>query len=253
MIECQQIISEYMTWLRKGLSADCIEHICELTTPFLDRHNDHLQIYAQKKNETIILSDDGYILADLRTSGFEALTPKRKIMLETILNGFGVKTDGGRLYVEASPQSYGQKMHSLIQAMISVNDLFVLAQPRVASYFWEDVKSYLDANNVRFSSRVKITGRSGYDHAVDFLIPKSQKYPERIVQVINAPDRNTISSYLFTLEDTQKTREEGTLAFAFLNDQQRTASNEVVEALKVYQVVPALWSKRGEHIERLAG
>ena len=59
-------------------------------------------------------------------------------------------------------------MHSLIQAMISINDMFVMAQPRVASFFWEDVRDYLDQHDVRYNPRVKISGRSGYDHAVLF-------------------------------------------------------------------------------------
>ena len=63
---------------------------CELTTPFLDRHNDHLQVYATRRNGSFVLSDDGYVLSDLRTSGLEIDTPKRKIILESVLNGLGV-------------------------------------------------------------------------------------------------------------------------------------------------------------------
>jgi len=183
------------------------------------------------------------------------VTPKRKAVLQSILNGFGVKTDGKRLFVETSSRNLAQKMHSLIQAMISINDMFVLAQPRVASFFWEDVRAYLDQHDVRYSPRVKISGRSGYDHAVDFLIPKSRTRPERIVQAINAPDRNTISSYLFILEDTYEIRGEESEAYAFLNDQHRTIGGDVIEALEVYKVIPVLWSQREKekYVEALAG
>jgi hypothetical protein len=253
--ECRQLIDAYLDWLRKGLSVEHLGQSCELTTPFLDRHNDHLQIYASTENGKIILSDDGYILADLRTSGLEMVTPKRKAVLQSILNGFGVKTDGKRLFVETSSRNLAQKMHSLIQAMISINDMFVMAQPRVSSFFWEDVRDYLDKHEVRYSSRVKISGRSGYDHAVDFLIPKSRTRPERIVQAINAPDRNTISSYLFILEDTYEIRGEESEAYAFLNDQHRTIGGDVIEALEVYKVIPVLWSQREKekYVEALAG
>lgn len=236
-----------------GLSVEHFEQSCELTTPFLDRHNDHLQIYASTENGKLILSDDGYILADLRTSGLEIATPKRKAVLQSILNGFGVKTDGKRLFIESSSRNLGQKMHSLIQAMLSVNDMFVLAQPKVSSFFWEDVRNYLEQHDVRCSPRVKIAGRSGYDHAIDFLIPKSKMRPERIVQAINAPDKNTISSYLFILEDTREVRGEESEAYAFLNDQHRAISSDVIEALEVYKVVPALWSQRDKYVKALAG
>lgn len=251
--ECRQLIDAYLEWLRKGLSVEHLDQSCELTTPFLDRHNDHLQIYASTENGKIILSDDGYILADLRTSGLEIVTPKRKAVLQSILNGFGVKTDGELLFVETSSRNLGQKVHSLIQAMLSVNDMFVMAQSKVSSFFWEDVRDYLEQHDVRYSPRVKIAGRSGYDHAVDFLIPKSKKYPERIVQAINSPDKNTISSYLFILEDTHEVRGKESVAYAFLNDQHRAISSDVIEALEVYKVVPALWSQRDKYVEALAG
>ena len=251
--ECQQLIDTYLEWLRKGLSVEHLDQACELTTPFLDRHNDHLQVYAAKENERIVLSDDGYILADLRTSGLDLNTPKRKAVLDSILNGFGIRTDGKRLFVEASSRNLGQRMHSLIQAMLSVNDMFVMAQARVATFFWEDVRSFLDQHDIRYSPRVKIAGRTGYDHAVDFLIPKSKTRPERILQAINAPDKNTIASYLFILEDTQKVRTEESEAYAFLNDQHRDIGGDVIEALDAYKVIPALWSKREQYVEALAG
>ncbi|WP_418888699.1 DUF1829 domain-containing protein, partial [Methanothrix soehngenii] len=37
---------------------------------------------------------------------------------------------------------------------------------------------------------MKFTGKSGYDHLFDFVIPKSKKRPERILQAINRPSRD---------------------------------------------------------------
>lgn len=251
--ECQQLIDTYLDWLRKGLSVEQLDQACELTTPFLDRHNDHLQVYAAKENGKIVLSDDGYILADLRTSGLDLNTPKRKSVLDTILNGFGIRTDGRRLFVEASSRNLGQRMHLLIQAMLSLNDMFVMAQTRVATFFWEDVRNFLDQHDVRYSPRVKITGRTGYDHAIDFLIPKSRIRPERIVQAINAPNKNTITSYLFVLDDTREARGDESEAYAFLNDQYREISGDVIEALEAYSVISVLWSRREQYVKALAG
>ena len=149
--ECQKLIDAYVGWLRQGLSVESVGGACELTTPFLDRHNDHLQVYATRHNGSIVLSDDGYILSDLRTSGLELDTPKRKKVLESVLNGLGVRNDNGQLLVEASNVNVGQRLHSLVQAMLAINDLFVMSQSRVASFFFEDVRDFLDANNVRYT------------------------------------------------------------------------------------------------------
>ncbi len=78
--ECQKLIDGYIGWLRQGISVEALGESCELTTPFLDRHNDHLQVYATRRNGTVVLSDDGYVLSDLRTSGLELDTPKRKMI-----------------------------------------------------------------------------------------------------------------------------------------------------------------------------
>lgn len=250
--ECQKLIDSYIEWLRTGLSVEALGEGCELTTPFLDRHNDHLQVYAIRQNGKIVLSDDGYILSDLRTGGLEVTTPKRMAVLQTVLSGLGVHIEGNQLLIEASAQNVGQRMHALIQAMLAVNDMFMMAQPRVASFFWEDVKEFLDENDVRYSPRVKIAGKSGYDHGIDFLIPKSKSRPERFVQAINAPMKSTIAAYLFSLTDTREARRDHAEAYAFLNDTERVVGGDVIEALEAYAVKAALWSDRQSYIQALA-
>jgi hypothetical protein len=252
--ECQKLIDAYVGWLRQGLSAEHAGEACELTTPFLDRHNDHLQVYAVRRNGNIILSDDGYILSDLRTSGLEVDTPKRKMVLDSVLNGLGVRVEGSQLMIEASPVNLGQRLHSLVQAMLAINDMFVMAQPRVASFFFEDVRNFLDRYAIRYTARVKLAGKSGYDHGIDFLIPKSPKRPERILQAIASPKRDNIFAYLWTLNDTRaaRTGESQAEAYAFLNDQEQSIGGDVIEALNAYQVLPAVWSDRERYVEALA-
>jgi hypothetical protein len=249
--ECRQLAEGYLDWLRRGISVEGVGAACELTTPFLDRHNDHLQIYAIRRNGKILLSDDGYILFDLGVSGPELMTPKRRALLETALRGFGVQLRADRLVIDASPHNLGPRVHSLVQAMLAVNDMFVLAQPRVSTLFWEDVREFLDEHKVRYSPRVKLTGRTGYDHPINFLIPRSPVAPERIVQAINAPNKNTIGSYLFVLGDTREARGREAEAYAFLNDRDREIGGDVIEALEAYEVMPALWSERAQYAERL--
>lgn len=248
------MIDGYVNWLRQGLSAEEVGEACELTTPFLDRHNDHLQVYATRRNGTIILSDDGYILSDLRTSGLEVDTPKRKMVLDSVLKGLGVRAENSQLVVEASVNNVGQRLHSLVQAMLAVNDMFVMAQPRVASFFFEDVRNFLDSQDIRYTARVKLAGKSGYDHGIDFLIPKSRKRPERILQAIAAPKRDNIFAYLWTLSDTKAARveESQTEAYAFLNDQEQAVGGDVTEALSAYGVTPAVWSQRAQYVDALA-
>ena len=45
--------------------------------------------------------------------------------------------------------------------MLAINDLFYLAVPVVASLFYEDVVAWLDLHEIRYTPKVKFTGKSG--------------------------------------------------------------------------------------------
>ena len=51
--------------------------------------------------------------------------------------------------------------------MLAVNDLFYLAKPIVESLFFEDVVAWLDANEIRYTPKVKFTGISAFDRLFD--------------------------------------------------------------------------------------
>lgn len=253
MDESRQLVESYAAWLKGGLSAEAVTHGHELTTPFLDRHNDHLQIYAEARSGTIVLSDDGHTIQDLRDSGVDVQdSPKRAEILDSTLRAYGVRLEGRELVTAATEKNLGQRIHSLVQAMLAVNDMYVMAQWRVAGFFFEDVRTFLEEHEVRFVERVKVPGRA-YDHTIDFVIPKSRQRPERYVQAISAPARDRITPFLFSLADTREGRSEPAQVLAFLNDADRSVSDDVVQALRSYEVEPAMWSKRDEYVALVAG
>ena len=90
--------------------------------------------------------------------------------------------------------------------MLAVNDLFYLAKPIVENLFYGDVVAWLDANDIRYTPSVKFTGISGYDQHFDFAIPKSKKQPERIVQAINRPTRESALLFINAWSDTRQVR-----------------------------------------------
>ena len=190
------------------------------------------------------MSDDGYVIDDLKQSGCKLDSSKRQALLKMTLNGFGVQLNEGRLEVKASRDNFPLKKHNLIQAMLSVNDLFHLAVPIVTSLFFEDVVEWLDLQEIRYTPKVKFTGKSGYDHVFDFVIPKSRKYPERIVHTINRPNRDTAESLAWAWVETKEVRSPETMAYAFLNDTEQNIANNVLDALQNYDVKPVLWTRR---------
>ena len=247
-----KLLDQYSTWLRSRISIADINGICEITTPFLDRHNDRLQIYVQPLSSGFRLSDDGCIIGDLEASGCVLESPVRKKMLDTILNGYGVGVKDGELFIECGEGDFPRKKHMLIQAMLAVNDLFFTSKHKVVSLFLEDVKRFLDESNVRYTENLSFTGKSGFLHKFDYVIPKSTKQPERIIKAINHPSKESATSLMFAWIDTKETRPPDSQLFAIINDEDKKMGTEVLASLGLYGIKPILWSKRTKSIKTLA-
>lgn len=251
--EVEQLLDDYTRWLKdrtvlKQAGADWVE----ITTPHLDRHNDCLQIYVRREDNGLALTDDGYIISDLVSSGCSLESPRRRELLRLTLAGFGVQKDGEQLCIKATPENFPFKKHNLVQAMLAVNDLFYLSPPHLASVFFEDVTHWLDTADIRYTPNVKFTGQSGYDHVFNFVIPKSRSAPERIVHTLSNPKKDAAENLIFKWNDTRGTRPDDARLFALLNDSENKVSPSVVSALKNYELEPVLWSEREQESARLA-
>jgi hypothetical protein len=248
----QNLINQYIDWLRDKTSIRQINGWLEITTPFVDRHNDYLQIYAKQENDRYLLMDDGYIIEDLKQSGCNLDSIRRQEILKMILSGFNAQLDNDALVTYASIENFSVRKHSLIQAMLAADDLFYLASPTVASLFYEDIAAWLDASKIRYIPKVKFTGQSGYDHLFDFVIPKSDIQPERVVHAFNRPNRENVELFAFSWVDTKDARPVDSRAYAFLNDSEYVISAAVFDALRNYDVRPVPWSQREEVRNELA-
>ena len=249
--DIQRLLDTYHAWLKDKTALRQIDQWIEITTPYLDRHNDYIQIYARKANGGYVLTDDGYTLNDLEQNGCKLQSQKRQELLRMTLNGFGVQLRNNALEVHSSPDNFPLRKHNLVQAMLAVNDMFFLAVPMVASLFYEDVVAWLDVHDIRYTPKVKFTGKTGYDHLFDFVIPKSRRQPERIIQTMNRPNRDTAQAVVLSWVDTKEVRSADSRAYALLNDSEQTVSPNVLDALRSYDVRAVPWSERENLREEL--
>ncbi|MGI9228356.1 MAG: DUF1828 domain-containing protein, partial [Gammaproteobacteria bacterium] len=86
----QQLIDDYHAWLKSKTLCREVGDWVEITTPYLDRHNDYVQIYAKQSEGGITLSDNGYTITGLEQTGCNLDSPGQKDLLRQTLNGFGV-------------------------------------------------------------------------------------------------------------------------------------------------------------------
>jgi hypothetical protein len=248
----EKLIEDYWSFLRKRLVYERVEDWVEITTPYLDRHNDYIQIFGRNREGRIVLTDGGETIQDLVQSGVQLNSGKRKRILEDILRGFGVQMENGEVTVEADEKNFALKKHSLIQAILSVNDMFFLSAPSVESLFAEDVSRWLSESDVRFTEHVKFAGRSGFDYIFDFVIPRSRAAPERIMRAINNPSKLAAQNFILSWVDTRETRPTNSIPLAMLNDASKAVPEDVVEALEAYGIESLKWTRRENYVELLA-
>jgi len=242
--EVQRLLDNYLAWLRDKTSLREIGDWVEITTPYLDRHNDYIQIYASRVNGGFVLTDDSYTIEDLEQCGCKLESSKRQDLLKMTLNGFGVRLHDKALETHASYDNFALRKHNLVQAILAVNDMFCLATPVVTSLFYEDVAAWLDLHEVRYIPKVKFTGTGGWDHLFDFVIPKSRQKPERILQTVNRPNREMAGLMVFSWIDTKEARPVDSKAYALLNDSERPIPTGVMDTLRSHDVQPIPWSRR---------
>ena len=241
----QNMIKEYTNWLNSGFTAVKVGEFYELTTPYLDRYNDHLQIYVQQNsNGSYFLTDDGYIIDNLESSGVSfARSPKRKEMLERITRNFGVTINGTSLEIHASKNDYPQKKHMLIQAMLSVDDMFIAEPHAVKNFFREDVGHFLDTHEIFYSRDFSLMGKTGSLYVYDYHLQRTRTQPERFCKAINHINENTRNLTLWNWHDTKEKRGDKGELILFLNDA-NTISRDDLDAFRTYNVNYILWSQR---------
>ena len=252
MINGEALKENLITWLKSEININTTNTHLELTCPFLDRYNDYLQIYIENiDNKNFILSDDGYIIGNLEMSGIDMSTKRRQELLQKFIKKYAIELKDNELYLKANYESFPQKFMLLIQAMLNIDDMFMLSQSKVVSLFFDDVINFFSKNEIFYSNDIKLTGKSGFVYQYDFLLQRNQKNPERLCKLINNPSKQNMELTLFEWNDTKETRQEDSTLIVFLNDNNGVDMN-IIDGYKNYNVTPFLWSEREKNINLVA-
>lgn len=254
-MEIQNLINEYTQWLNAGFSAVECGEFYELTTPYLDRYNDNIQIYVkQNENGSYFLTDDGYIISNLQSSGVSfSNAPKRRDMLYRIARNFGVTVKDNNLEITATKSDYPQKKHMLIQTMLTVDDMFIAEPNTVKNFFTEDVGLFLDSHDIFYSRDFSLAGKTGSLYVYEYHLQRTKEKPERFCKALNHLSEATRNLTIFNWLDTQEKRADKSELILFLNDEKKIEDSDL-EAFRSYGVNAILWSQRGyqENLRLLA-
>ena len=248
----------YIKWLKSNIFENNLpDGTVELTMPFLDRHNDHIQIYIQKSNSNYKVSDFGYTINDLKISGINFETDKRKELLRfnVLRHGINYNEADESLYIECNDLDLPIAQHKLMQAMLDIDDMFYLSTPNVKSIFFDEVVSFFDKNSIYYSENIQIQGKSGLSFTYDFMLQRNKNNNERLIKLMNSPSKNSTERYLFQWTDTQKMRNfnknDLTEFYVIINDSNEKIAN-VTSAFETYGILPIPWTKIDNFVKKLA-
>ena len=246
-----ELKEKYINWLEDEISVNKIGEYLEVTSPFLDRYNDYLQVYAKIQNDNeIIITDDSYTINNLKMSGIDFNSIKRKQLLTTFINKYNINLKDDELIVKTNIDDFPRKILFLMQAMLNIDDMFMLSQNKVASIFLDDVTNFLDEKEIFYSKDVNFIGKSGFLYSYEYLIQRSKTQPERLCKVINNPNRQNFQNTIFMWNDTKETRNYDSKLIVFLNDENKIDSN-VMDGFKNYNVDTIPWSRKNDYINLL--
>jgi hypothetical protein len=230
-----------------------------IDTPFCNRHNDQIILYAKKLKDTYILTDGAYILDDLETDGFYVKrSTKRRQILESQLKAYSVSVDfeSNQLYVEfPNLDDYAMKQNLLIQAMLFVNDMFVMNDKNIVNIFKTDIEQFFEENNIRAVEDASFIGSSGMTHKFDFSIPglKKKNIPERLIRTMNSPNNEYYAKAMAT--DIRLTRpivNHEVKFYTFINDSKKDIDSRVISLFDSEGITSIPYSQRNNYVEELA-
>jgi len=243
-MDIDKMINDYTTWLRKEITVARFGEYVELTTPYLDRFNDYLQIYVKQDTDGVItLTDDGYTIGSLISSGMTFKSSIRQKALNRIAMNFNVSINGEEITTIATANNFPQKKHMMVQAMLAVDDLFVVSSENVKDLFLEDIETYFNANEIYYSKDFSILGKTGNVYSYDFHFQRTKEKPERFCRGINKLSKSKRDVTLFNWMDTQEKRATSSELIVIYNDE-NYVSEDVLTGFDNYGVKKIPFSER---------
>jgi len=246
-MDIQKMINDYAAWLKKEITTATFGEYVEMTTPYLDRFNDYLQIYAKQNSDgTITLTDDGYIVGNLVSSGmkFKTGSNRHKLLIKTAKK-YNVSIVDDAIVTSATPHTFPQRKHMMVQAMLAIDDLFVVSPESVKDMFLEDIVTYFDANEIYYSEDFPLLGKTGTLYTYDFHFQRTREKLERFCRGINKLNKSKRDMVLFNWLDTQEKRGNASDLIVIYNDE-NYVSDDVLIGFDNYGIKIVPFSRRQE-------
>lgn len=242
-----QLMDNYLTWLKKETTIEKKDGYHTITLPYTDCNNDYLQIYTTIEDDLVCLNDDGYILSNLQLAGV-TLSKKRIERIERICQNYSIHLHDGELCSKIKIDQFSQNLHLFIQAMLRIDDMYLTSTGRALSYFLDDVSAYFDQNEVYYTQDIKVSGKSGLIHSYDFSFQKNKNHNHRFCTALNNANRNNTERSLFAWNDTKASRKDDSELIVLINSKNKIEKG-TLESFAAYNIKTVLWNDIEKQLE----
>lgn len=267
MLNANELKRQHLNWYNENTTFQNLnQNTVAIEVPFLDNFSDEIEMYAVGlSNNKIQLTDDGWTLDNLLSKGVDInRSKKRKNILLTQLKGYGISLNDDELTVTVNKTHFAEAKNRLLQAILFVNDMFMLARNNTASIFVEDVGNFLVANNIRATANIAFSGYSGMTFKFEYLISGIKDIPTRLIKTLSVPNNTVFAKSILTdITETRKIRSDAetpTDYYVFMNDIDNSTGSqsslksvkpEITSMFEDNGIKPVLYSKRDDVIAEL--
>lgn len=243
--EAGKVIDEYSRWVRENMVPVQQGDGVMIITPMLDRNNDCMSVLiGDSPDGGYVVTDLGETIANLELSGVSLATSKRMDTLDRFVRGYGVaRSESGELFVRCSRSEIAQKMNMLMQAMASVDDMFMLSQDSVRELFTQDVGDWLLDHGIAVVDGPSFPGKSGMMYKFDYALGRTREHSLRLIKTVNKPTDNNVRNALFGWQDVEESRRDA-VGFVFLNGtngKDGVVPKSAIAACEAYGIIPVQW------------
>lgn len=172
MVDCKEIVDQYVTSLKDGFHCVHTEKRLRVVTPYLYPDNDFIEFFIEDLGiGHVKITDLGEVFRHLHSQGFDVnASTKRKFLAETIASRVNIDILRGRLVRETEIKEIAGAIFDMITALKGVADLIYTSRTYEPATFFEEVKDFLEDEQVKYESKIKVRGVSEKSYTVDFRV-----------------------------------------------------------------------------------
>ena len=244
-----KLVDDYVKWYRDNTIVSNFDQYSMITTPFVNHLNDRIRLYIESlSNGKIRISDDGETLNELELFGIDLTTKTRASMVSSILSQFGIQRKGNILFIESQIENFAKSKHKLVETIIRFYDISFTKKQNIVQLFAEEVQQYFYEHDFGGTANVKLTGASGIDYQVDYVIGETKKSPERLIQTVNqfTFDRFTTYNYIFNDVSLARTQKKEPKKIIIFNDDLAKPQTKALLGAESEHVLVLPWSNKKE-------